>query len=205
MKRVLDELPDVPERVLDVGCGHGRFAALLEEQTPGVTYTGVDASHELLEIARSRPDLPAETRWQTADVVFEAERIPQGPFDLIAMFAVIHHVPGEARRTALMRALANRLAPGGTLCVAFWRLVGDDERRHVEWSSAGLDPADVEPGDRLQTFDGDTEVPRYAHFADEAEIERMSHALDLPMTLRFDSDGGDRISNAYLMWQRPAA
>ena len=205
MKRVLDELPEAPRRVLDVGCGHGRFAALLEERIPGVAYTGVDASRELLEIARSREGLPAGASWQTADVVFETERLPEGPFDLIAMFAVIHHVPGEGRRATLLRALEERLAPGGTLAVAFWRSVGIDERRDVDWSAAGIDPAELEPGDRLQTFDSNRAVPRYAHFADEPEIDRLSLALELPMTLRFDSDGNERVSNAYLMWQRPVS
>ena len=94
--------------------------------------------------------------------------------------------------------------PGGTLAVAFWRTTGDDERRHLDWGSVGIDPAELEPGDRLQTFDADSEVPRFAHFSDEAELERMERAADLPLTLRFDSDGGDRLSNAYLLWRRPS-
>ena len=204
MKRVLEELPGAPARVLDVGCGHGRFAALLAERVPSVAYVGVDASVELLEIALGRNDLPCSADWLALDVVFEPDAIPKGPFDLITLFAVIHHVPEEERRVALLRALTDRLAPGGTLAVAFWRSAGDDERRHLDWSSVGIDRAELEPGDRLQTFDADSDVPRFAHFADEAELERMASGADLPLALRFDCDGKDQSSNAYLLWRRPA-
>ena len=52
------------------------------------------------------------------DVIENAPAIPRGPFDLIGMFGVIHHVPGEAARLELLRALAERLTLGGTLAVA---------------------------------------------------------------------------------------
>lgn len=203
MKRALDELPDRPARILDVGCGHGRFGALVAERFPACRYHGVDASAELLEIARGRTDLPAVSRWDQLDLIFENERLPEGPFDLVSMFAVIHHVPGEARRAALLRTLAERLAPGGTLAVAFWRTTGDEARRHVDWSSVGIDASELEAGDRLQSFDSDAAVPRYAHFADESELERLQAACELPLQLRFDSDGNERVSNAYLLWRRP--
>jgi SAM-dependent methyltransferase len=203
MRRVLDELPEPPARVLDAGCAHGRFAALLAERHPGVAYHGVDASAELLAIGAARRDIPAAARWDRLDLIFSSDTLPAGPFDLVSMFAVIHHVPGEARRRSLVETMASRVAPGGTLAVAFWRTSGDQPRRHVDWSSVGIDPAELEAGDRLQTFDSDGSVPRYAHFADDAEIERMQTACDLPLVLRFDSDGDGLLSNAYLLWQRP--
>lgn len=203
MRRVLAELPVPPARVLDVGCAHGRFAALLAEGNREVTYHGVDASAELLAIGSARTDIPRVARWDQLDLIFASDRLPAGPFDLVSMFAVIHHVPGEARRRSLVAALAGRVAPGGTLAVAFWRTSGDQPRRHIDWSSVGIDPRELEPGDRLQTFDSDGSVPRYAHFADDAEVERMETACDLPLALRFDSDGDGRLSNAYLLWRRP--
>lgn len=204
MRRVLEELPSPPRAVLDVGCGHGRFAQLLHERGSSASYWGVDGSAELLAIARARRDLVGGARFLQVDVIEDVGRVPTGPFDLIGMFGVIHHVPGERARIELLRALASRLAPGGTLAVAFWRTSADeDPAKRVPWEAADVDPLDLEPGDRLLRFDVEPQVFRFAHFADEPELERLAAALAIPLALRFDSDGSRGIANAYLSWRRP--
>jgi SAM-dependent methyltransferase len=205
MLRVLHELPAKPGSVLDVGCGHGRFAALVREAAPGARFLGVDASLELLALARGRSDVPADAEWRRVDVLAEPEAIPRGPFDLVTLFGVIHHVPGEARRGALLRRLGERVAPGGTLALAFWTTAGDeDASRRVPWALAGVDAAELEPGDRLLRFGEDPLVNRFAHFADAAELLRVEAAPGLPCVLRFASDGAGGVSNAYFLWRRPA-
>ena len=51
-------LPYIPQRarVLDVGCGNGRLALLLDRERPGATYVGVDGVPELVEVARAQAD-----------------------------------------------------------------------------------------------------------------------------------------------------
>jgi SAM-dependent methyltransferase len=204
MRRVLDVLPGPPRSVLDVGCGHGRFAQLLRERGQAPSYWGVDASAELLALARERRDLVRGARFARVDVIEDAAALPAGPFDLIGVFGVIHHVPGEPARAALLRALAVRLAPGGTLAVAFWRASASEDRgREVPWGSARIDARDLEPGDRLLRFDTDPGVFRFSHFADEAELTRLAAAVPLPLAQRFDADGAGGLSNAYLLWRRP--
>jgi SAM-dependent methyltransferase len=204
MRRVLDALPAPPRSVLDVGCGHGRFAQLLRERGVATAYQGVDASAELLALARERGDLVPGASFARVDVIEDAAAIPSGPYELIGVFGVIHHVPGEPARVALLRALAERLAPGGTLAVAFWRTSADeDPARRVPWERAGIDARELEPGDRLLRFDVDERVVRFSHFADEAELTRLARALPLPLAQRFDADGAGGIANAYLLWRRP--
>jgi SAM-dependent methyltransferase len=203
MRRVLESVPAPPRRVLDVGCGHGRFAQLLRERELDASYWGVDASAELISLARARSDLIAGASFARVDVIERARAIDAGPFDLIGVFGVLHHVPGEPARIALLRALAARLAAGGTLAVAFWRTLADEEpAKRVAWESAGIEPGDLEPGDRLLRFDTDASVFRFAHFADEPELARLASALGLPLATRFDSDGTGGIANAYLLGRR---
>ncbi len=205
MERLLDELPGPPRTALDVGCGHGRFLALLKERHPDAEVTGVDGSAELLEAARARTDLPGPCRFLQIDFDEDASALPEGPFDLVTLIAVLHHVPGEPRRQALLRELATRVAPGGVLALAFWRRIGDDAKRRVDWSVVGLDEADLEPGDRLLRFEADDpERLRFSHFADDAELARTAVCTCLPLLARYDADGPSGEANAYFLWQRPA-
>jgi 2-polyprenyl-3-methyl-5-hydroxy-6-metoxy-1,4-benzoquinol methylase len=72
---LLDRVP-VGARVLDVGCGEGRFTSALARA--GRETVGVDVAEEPLRRARERePDLdvrllPAEGRWPLEDVSFDA-------------------------------------------------------------------------------------------------------------------------------------
>jgi SAM-dependent methyltransferase len=114
-------------RVLDVGCGHGRFARWAADALAprALALWGVDASEPLLELARRTG--PPGAHWQTGDVIAAPEALPFGPFDLVALVALIHGVPSRERRRALLAACARRLAPGGRLVLTTW-LRGEAER-----------------------------------------------------------------------------
>jgi SAM-dependent methyltransferase len=92
-------------RVLDVGCGTGRFAAALRER--GARVWGVDPSPEMVARARERG--------VTAKVA-EAERLPFKPgwFERATMWLVVHLVD----RPRAFGEVARVLAPGGLLAVA---------------------------------------------------------------------------------------
>jgi SAM-dependent methyltransferase len=165
-----------PLPVLDVGCGNGRFGALLAERwgASRLIYRGVDSSLELLDRARRRPAaMDGAWGWLEfveADVLEEpveewAQRSAgqdagQEPgWGLIAAFGLMHHMPARHRRRRLLEDLALRLAPGGVLAVALWRFGADPrfERRRIPWAryneaapaAERLDEAQLEPGDWL--------------------------------------------------------
>ena len=89
---IVSFLPDISGlRILDVGTGTGRAAIALARR--GARVTGVDASMEMLAVARRRA---AESG---ADVVFEtgdAHRLPFGDraFDAVTCLRVLMHTPG---------------------------------------------------------------------------------------------------------------
>ena len=91
-------------RVLDAGCGTGRFAAALAAR--GFEVTGVDRSAELVAVARGR----------FAGVVFEVadlrDRVVGAPFDSVLCRGVLNDCIGDEDRAAvvsgLRRALRNR-------------------------------------------------------------------------------------------------
>ena len=99
-------------RVLDVGCGSGRLAALLAGG-PLTEYLGVDLSREGLRRAGAL-GLPA-ARFVHGD--FESWR-PDGQWDLIVFNETVGYARDPGRVAA---AFARSLAAGGALVVSYFR------------------------------------------------------------------------------------
>ena len=104
-----------PWRILDAGCGTGVSTDYLCHLNPGAAVLAVDISGGTLEVARER------TRRSGAAAQVRELRIEQrslldlegeGPFDYINSVGVLHHL---REPQAGLRALADRLAPGGVL------------------------------------------------------------------------------------------
>ena len=193
--------------VLDVGCGNARFGAFLcAEEVPPRRYVGVDASAELLAHARLRA-LPGAS-FAVADFVGTDPdaALPAGPFGLVALFGVLHHVPGAERRRALVRALARRVEPRGLLVLAAWQ--GDAsawKRDRVvaweEWNRRApepVDPAQLEPGDCLLAWGAARDAVRFCHFVDDAELETLLGALACDLVSTWRADGHEGRQNRYL-------
>ena len=98
-------------RLLDVGCGTGRFAVLARERLGGKVW-GVDPSAEMLRQARARPDTRG-IGWKQA----AAERLPfqDGWFDAAHMHLVVHAL---ADRAAALGEIARVLSADGRLAIA---------------------------------------------------------------------------------------
>ena len=94
---------------LDVGCGAGLLAEPLARL--GATVTGLDASPDLIAVARSHAAEQGLAIDYRAGELTELE----GQFDLITCMEVIEHVADPA---AFVKALARRLAPDGLLILS---------------------------------------------------------------------------------------
>jgi len=96
--------------VLDVGCGAGLF--LLAGVSSGriAGGCGVDINQGALASARA-----ALAQLGKAGITFQAaSELPKGPFDVVSMIDVMHHVPPEAQRDFFADAAA-RVRPGGLM------------------------------------------------------------------------------------------
>jgi len=206
--------------VLDVGCGNGRFACWLHAAGFDFDYVGVDGNPELLAAAgRQRPALfPPEGSITLVHHDFLASGrpgadLPAGPFALVVLMGVLHHVPGADWREALLRATASRLAPGGLLALAVWRFADDprERRKRVAVESLPpvlgdrLDPGALEPGDWLMRFGEDRGAPpRYCHAVGDAEFAAWPDRLGLEAIADFRADGPSGEANRYAVLGRAA-
>jgi len=183
-------------RVADLGCGNGRFGEFLASARPGeLDYVGVDASEKLLAVARQKlPDVDLVC----ADLL-EADLgalLGERRFDLVVLLGVYHHVPGYEERRRLLEACGKLLAPGGTLAVTIWGFEDPErlERKRVPWEAfepapgEEIDLGELEEGDHLLSWQGESDPPRYCHLASEEEIEQLLAELSLQCRERWRDD-----------------
>ena len=98
-------------RVLDAGCGTGRFLAAL---APEARVWGIDASKEMLAVARAR--LPRSVRLKQARA--EAPPFRDRWFDRVVFWLVIHLLD----RPAAFAAAHRLLGAGGRACIVTFDL-----------------------------------------------------------------------------------
>ena len=105
-----------PPRVLDVGCGEGRFAAELARR--GFAVVGVDVAEEPLRRARAREPMlqlrivPAEGRWPLADASFDlvwAGETIEHVADTVGWLSEVHRVLRGGGRLLLSTPAHGRL------------------------------------------------------------------------------------------------
>lgn len=207
-----------PLRVLDVGCGNGRFGRFLGKHLASpVFYHGLDNSPPLLE--RAAADL---SHHPTLTVKLEVRDLIDAPpaeagdgrevigagglYDLVALFGVVHHVPGAHLRRDLLRRLSQYTAPGGLLVFTAWCFYEYDRfrERSVAWPAEW----EREAGDHLLDWrrgHAANAILRYCHYVDEAEQTALVEAIGWPEAARFRADGHTHDINRYSILLRPAA
>ncbi|PRB48662.1 SAM-dependent methyltransferase [Pseudomonas sp. MYb2] len=106
-------------RVLVVGAGGtAQEIIAMGALEPGWTFTAVDPSEPMLEAATQQlqaNDLLPRTQVHLGQV----EDLPADEsFDAATLIGVLHHLPGDAAKQQILRAVQARLKPGAPLIVA---------------------------------------------------------------------------------------
>ena len=102
--------PDRAIAVADLGAGSGLFAAHVQAVYPKASFTLVDASSDMLDLARKRFQNTTETLTfvkQRLEDFSESEK-----FDVVISSLAIHHLEDSDKRSLFERAFA-ALRPGG--------------------------------------------------------------------------------------------
>lgn len=182
--------------LLDVGCGNGRLAHVLDQAGLPLTYVGVDASESLLAAANAQLDKLQHVHASFLHADFTQpgweSALPQHSFAGIALLAVLHHVPGWPLRRHLFDTLHSLLAEDGVLAVSTWQFMSSERlrRKIVPWSAVGLEPDAVDPGDYLLDWQRGGHGLRYCRLIDQAELVELATAVGFGVRAAFYADGG---------------
>lgn len=96
--------------VLDLGAGTGLLSAFVLDAFPDARFTLVDASGEMLDIAKDPfKAFPGQFRYVVGNY---ARELPKGPFHAVVSALSIHHLE-EAEKLRLFREVFRVLIPGG--------------------------------------------------------------------------------------------
>ena len=143
----LDLIGDVRnQRVLDVGCGTGRYCELLAKR--GAKVVGIDPSSKMLECAKGKinPDCKFELHLGK----IEDADFPDNHFDLVVSALTLGHIP---ELEPVIKKVSRIIKSRGQLIVS---------DIHPYWPISGHDYAEF--------FDGggqEYRIPEYAHLLEE--------------------------------------
>ncbi|OGN64803.1 MAG: hypothetical protein A3E80_04900 [Chlamydiae bacterium RIFCSPHIGHO2_12_FULL_49_9] len=93
------------DQILEIGCGSGLIYQQLSSLIPGQSYTGVDISEKMLEIATQR--FP-EAHFMKEDLY--GLSFPDNSFEITAAFEVFGHIDGIEKPISEMFRTTSRLA-----------------------------------------------------------------------------------------------
>ena len=103
---------------LSVGCGTGVELTQLGQDFPNWTFTGVEPAPAMAEVARANVTLQhLNERCQVVEGYVEDLPIDE-VFDGASLILVMHFVPDDGTKEALLRSIFDRLKPGAPLVVA---------------------------------------------------------------------------------------
>ncbi len=194
-QRLLAYLPGSCDRVLDVGCGNGRFGRFLESKQIPFEYTGVDFTVELLDLAGEQ----VKGDYYKRDISGPGYLGGLGMFDIIACLATMQHIPGRSNRISMLREMADHLEENGRILLSNWQFLDSirQQRKIREWSSVDLSDADLESRDFLLSWQREGSGLRYVCAIDASETADLAAAAGLVVIASFRSDGREENLNLY--------
>jgi ubiquinone/menaquinone biosynthesis C-methylase UbiE len=106
------------EKVLDLGCGNGRFSQYLEK----TDYTGVDFSEGMISEAQKRF---SGKRFLVGDAL----HLPfqENYFDKVYSIAMLHQIPSSEYRLQVLSEIKRVLKKEGEVFLTVWKMNGNEK------------------------------------------------------------------------------
>ncbi len=207
-------------KILDLGCGNGRFAHFLYNQGIDFEYIGIDSSPELLEKARKGfQDKSVKAAFYEFDLIRDdwAFDLESG-YDLILLFGVMHHLPGETSRKKILTVCNKLLSNQGFLVFTTWQFLKsshlqkrivfspDFDSKNSNFRRLSLDlDFDLNKlgeGDYILDWQKEVIAYRYCHNYSEQEVLSLCQESGLQIYNSFEADGKEGDINRYYICKK---
>jgi len=139
-------------KVLDLGCGNGRFYEFISKKISKVDYLGLDINNDLLNISKTKYKTNKAT-FLNKDIYLGIDKI-KGKYNIISAFGVTHHIPNNIFRIKWFKNLPSFLGLRGVIILTFWNF-------------------EEKPGDYLLGWGNKKKTARYCHQYSEKEINKI--------------------------------
>ncbi|MFZ2663979.1 MAG: methyltransferase domain-containing protein [Patescibacteria group bacterium] len=168
---------DIDEiKVLDLGCGNGRFYDFLSKKRKNIEYIGIDINNDLMKEGIKKFK---NATFIQGDIFQELDKI-KGKYNIVSAFGVTHHIPDYSFRNTWFSKLPNLLDKNGVLILTFWNFNNT-------------------PGDYFLGWKERKDIKRYCHqYSNEEinEVTKMYKGKNLKLLDKFTSDK----ENLYLLF-----
>lgn len=193
--QLVEFIPRPCKKMLDVGCGEGRFGRFVLDRNLAEHYTGVDFSQELIDIAANS----IEGEFFLRNLSRQGSLNGLGEFNLIACLATMQHIPGRSNRLNLLREMRDHLAAGGVILLSNWQFMDSERQRKkvTDWSQVNIDPSELEENDYLIAWRRAGTGFRYVNFINSIDMEWLARSVGLKVSGQFRADGRAGNLNLY--------
>ena len=216
-------------KVLDIACGNGRFAWFLQDRGLDFSYSGLDNNHQLLRLAKkSLTAKKIEHKLKHFDLIdnYLKQQEINWPvakkFDLIVVFGLSHHLPGQKLRKAFLTSLENLLNQDGLLVISNWQFAKDKQRFEKHYLNQNrLKKLNLEQQSKLarlieelenndylldwssqKATENQQQAWRYCHLIDEQEMDLLIENSNLKIVDNFLADGKSQQLNQYFVLKK---
>ncbi len=201
VKKILDSIQE-DVSVLDLGCGNGHFLHELSRRAHKQALLGVDFSLPLLRDAESTPGVLFREVDLAQLSAVSGQLSIEGGWDMITMFATLHHVPSTEMRLDILKTVRKLLKEDGKFILSNWQFLNSEKlkSRIQPWDKVGINENDLDEGDYLLDWRSGGEGLRYAHHFSAEELLGLAEQVEMRVTDSFLSDGEGGKLSLYQIW-----
>lgn len=105
-------------RLLIAGAGTAQEVLSIGPLEPDWHFTAVDPAPPMIEIAKTRLEAAGLLDRTTLHLGYVEDLADDPAFDAATLIGVLHHLPGDEAKKAILAAIAARLRPGGAFVLA---------------------------------------------------------------------------------------